>query len=562
MKPSIEIRRPNMDEEKGRDEGYDGIGPANGHVPEPEGLQGVALAVVMTSICLSMFLVSLDRTIIATAIPSMTNQFHSFEDIAWYGSAYMLTGCVMQLPLGMFYKIYPAKIVYITSVVIFEVGSAVCGGAPNSEAVIVGRAIQGFGSAGIFSGSMVLIVKAVPLSKRAMYTGFLGAIFGVSAVAGPLLGGALTTHASWRWCFLINLPIGGVVLVIIFFIFPKQEERGGKKGDESAGAQAGRQSLLDKVLQFNPLGFCVLVPAVVCLLLALQWGGSAYPWSSGRVIALLVMSGVLFIAFGIDQALEGDRAMIKTETVKQRTVAAAFAFSNCIGGAMMTVIYYIPIWFQGIKSVSAVKSGEMSFPLLIALVLGSILSGALVSKLVGYPSPFMIAGAVLMAVGAGLLSTFTVSTEHPKWIGYQVLFGIGLGCCMQHGSNAVQAVLPKSEVPPAISLLFFGQQLGGSVFLSIAQNIMSQELINNVKSQLPDVDASMIVKSGATDLRDAVSSDKMSVLLHVYNDAVVNVFYLAAALAGVGVVVALFVEWKDMRTAEVDDHQESEKEDL
>ncbi|KAK1147155.1 hypothetical protein N8T08_001894 [Aspergillus melleus] len=487
----------------------------------------------------------------------MTNQFHSFDDIAWYGSAYMLTGCVMQLPLGMLYKMYPVKIVYITSVVIFEVGSAVCGGAPNSEAVIVGRAIQGFGSAGIFSGSMVLIVKAVPLKKRAMYTGFLGAIFGISAVAGPLLGGALTTHASWRWCFLINLPIGSVVLVIILFIFPKQE-REGKGGDECAGAQTGRQSLLDKVLQFNPLGFCVLVPAVVCLLLALQWGGSAYPWSSGRVIALLVMSGVLFIAFGIDQALEGDRAMIKTKTAKQRTVAAAFAFSICVGGAMMTVIYYIPIWFQGIKGASAVKSGEMSFPLLIALVIGSILSGALVSKLVGYPSPFMIAGAMLMAAGAGLLSTFTVSTGHPKWIGYQVLFGIGLGCCMQHGSNAVQAVLPKSEIPPAISLLFFGQQLGGSVFLSIAQNIMSQELINNVKSQLPDVDASMIVNSGATDLRDAVSSDKMDTLLHVYNDAVVKVFYLAVALACVGVVVALFVEWKDMRIAEeVDEGQES-----
>ncbi|KAH8429394.1 uncharacterized protein LDX57_007058 [Aspergillus melleus] len=169
------------------------------------------------------------------------------------------------------------------------------------------------------------------------------------------------------------------------------------------------------------------------------------------------MSGVLFIVFGIDQALEGDRAMIRTKTVKQRTVAAAFAFSSCVGGAMMT----------------------------------------------------------------------------------------------------------KSELPPAISLLFFGQQLGGSVFLSIAQNIMSQELINNVKSQLPDVDASMIVNSGATDLRDAVSSDKMDTLLHVYNDTVVKVFYLAIALACVGVVVALFVEWKDMRTTEeVDERPESEKEGI
>ncbi|KAH8429395.1 uncharacterized protein LDX57_007059 [Aspergillus melleus] len=170
MKHSDEISSSKLDEEKDKEEGR---GSVNDQAPEPEGLQGMALAVVMTSICLCMFLVSLDRTIISNAIPSMTNQFHSFDDIAWYGSAYMLTGCVMQLPQGMFYKMYPAKIVYITSVVIFEVGSAVCGGAPNSEAVIVGRAIQGFGSAGIFSGSMVLIMKAVPLKKRAMYTGFL-----------------------------------------------------------------------------------------------------------------------------------------------------------------------------------------------------------------------------------------------------------------------------------------------------------------------------------------------------------------------------------------------------
>lgn len=489
----------------------------------------------------------------------MTNQFHSFDDIAWYGSAYLLTGCVMQLPLGLLYKLYPSKTIYLTTVVIFEIGSAVCGGAPNSNAVIVGRAIQGFGSAGIFSGSMVLIVEAVPLRKRAMYTGCLGAVFGVSAVAGPLLGGALTTHASWRWCFLINLPIGGVVLVIIFFIFPKQEGCG-KAGDEDRDVVTNRQSPWEKVLQFNPLGFCMLVPAVVCLLLALQWGGSAYAWSSGRVVALLVLSGVLFIAFAIDQVLEGDRAMIKAKTVKQRTVAATFIFSNCTGGSMMTVIYYIPIWFQGIKGVSAVKSGEMSFPLLISLVLGSILAGILVSKLVGYPAPFMIAGSMMMAVGAGLLTTFTVSTGHPKWIGYQVLFGLGLGCGMQQGSNAIQAVLPKSEVPSAISLLFFGQQLGGSVFLSIAQSVVSQELIKNVRLKLPDVDASMIVNSGATDLRDVVESHNLDVLLHVYNEAVVKVFYLAAALSSVGLVVALFVEWKNMRTAEeIADTQETGK---
>ena len=155
------------------------------------------VVLVMISLLLALFLVSLDRTIIATAIPKMTDEFHSLDDIGWYGSAFMLTSCCFQLLLGRVYTFYTPKYVFLTVIGLFEVGSAICGAAPNSVAFIIGRAIQGVGSAGIMSGAVILMLGILPLAKRPKYMGFFGAVFGVSSVVGPLLGGAFTTNVSW-----------------------------------------------------------------------------------------------------------------------------------------------------------------------------------------------------------------------------------------------------------------------------------------------------------------------------------------------------------------------------
>ncbi|WPH05121.1 MFS-type efflux pump MFS1 [Acrodontium crateriforme] len=492
------------------------------------------VASVMTAILLAIFLTSLDKTIIATAIPKITDEFHSLEDVGWYGSAFLLTQCAFQLLLGKVYTFYSPKYVFLVLITLFEIGSAICGAAPNSVTFIIGRAIAGIGSAGIMAGGIILMVTTVPLAKRPMYQGLFGAVFGVSSVAAPLIGGALTTNATWRWCFYINLPIGAVVIAIVVFIL------------QPTPAQIPGVPFREKVRQLDLLGQLFLLPCCVCLLLALQWGGSTYAWSSPRIVALFVIYCMLLIGFVVVQMMFPETATIPASVMKSRSIIAAIWFIFFLASGLMLMVYYTSIWFQAIKGRTAVESGIDSIPLVLSLVLGSILAGVFVSKS-GYYTPMAILSSILMPVGAGLISTWTPSTGHAQWIGYQILYGLALGAGMQQAGMTAQTVLPKKDVPTGVSLMFFWQTLGSAIFVSVGQNVMDTHLISGLPQVVKDVNPLKILRTGATDLRNVVPKKDLPAVLQVYNSAIRQTFYVAVILGALSALGAFALEWKSVK---------------
>ena len=303
----------------------------------------------------------------------------------------------------------------------------------------------------------------------------------------------------------------------------------------------------EKLKQLDPIGNLVFFPGVLCLVLALQWGGTTYSWKDARIIVLLVLCAILVAIFIGIQVRKGDSGTVPPRIVKQRSIWASIIFIFFNGAALMVLMYYLPIWFQAIKGVSAVKSGIMLLPLVLSAVIGSIASGIVISK-VGYYTPFFLLSSLIAPVGAGLLTTFTPATNHAKWIGYQVLFGVSLGLGMQQPMNVLQTVLARTDVSTGTAIVFFMRFLGAAIFVPVAENIFLNQLIKKVKN-LPGISADAITKGGATSLRNLASGADLDVLLNDYNDALMDVFYLLVATSAATILGSVFVEWKSLKQA-------------
>ncbi|RDA93310.1 hypothetical protein CP533_2059 [Ophiocordyceps camponoti-saundersi (nom. inval.)] len=478
-------------------------------------------------------------TIVATAVPAITDEFHGLQDVAWYGAIFFMTAGGFQSTWGKTYKSFPLKMGFLTAIFIFEVGSLICGVAPSSSVFIVGRAIAGVGAAGVGSGSYTLVAFIAEPKKRAAYTGLLGAIFGIGSVLGPLLGGVFSSRSTWRWCFYINLPIGVLpVLTIVFFFHPPQT------------AMPQKAPLKEKLLQMDPLGTCLLMGAIITYLMAVHYGGQISPWSSSLVVGLLVGSCLLSIAFGLCEYWQGDRAIVIPRLFGQRRIGLSALYSILQSGAFFSMIYYLPLYFQAIRGSDAVISGVQNLPFILAAMLGALGAGLFISS-TGMSTLIMVVGAAIGTLGCGLCYMFDMNTSTGTWIGFQIIAGVSLGGALQIPVIVGQVSVQPEDLSSATSMMLCFQTLGGAIWTSAAQSAFVNRMIIAVPTLAPDVDPMRVVATGAGQLRNVFRAYQLTGVLAAYLDGIRTAFILSCATVGAACVLGLFLPWKRLNVVAV-----------
>ncbi|KAI1244292.1 hypothetical protein MGN70_014162 [Eutypa lata] len=504
--------------------------------------QGARLVGIVVSLLLSLFLVYLDTTIIATAIPKVTDEFDGLSKVAWYGSAYFMTMGGFQSTWGKAYKYFALKAIFLLAICIFELGSLICGAAPTSEVLIIGRAIVGVGASGIVTGTFIIIAYAAEPKKRPLFTGFIGGTYGVASIAGPLLGGAFADKVSWRWCFYINHPFGVLSLLATLFLFRTPDR----------ATQVKTTTLREKVLQLDLLGAVLLMGATVSYLLAWQYCGGE--WLSGRVVGLLAAFGIISILFGRWEVFQGERAMMAPWLIRQRVVWLNCLYAFFFGGSYYVVVYYLPIYFQSIAGVTPTYSGIYNLPLLLATSVFMAVSGIAVS-VIGIATPVMALAAFIATLGASLLYTLDLDSTGSKWIGYQIVGGIGYGLGFQVPLMVVQGRAKPQDLAAVTAMVLFSSYLGGSFFVVAAQASFINRLLFLLPKMAPGVDPTKVVGTGATLLRTTFDPAHLPGILRAYMSGLRVTFAIAVGGIGVALLLSLFNGWRRSNAAATEDDE-------
>lgn len=314
-------------------------------------------------------------------------------------------------------------------------------------------------------------------------------------------------------------------------------------------------------MRLDPLGTAVFLPGVICLLLALVWGGVEYPWSSGRIVALLTIFAVSMFVFAYIEHRTKDNAMLPISLLRQLSVSFGALYMLLFSSSYFVIVYYTPLFFQVVKDASPTDSGLMCLPSMISMVLLSFLTGGIITKS-GLYTPFLYVGAGLLTLGSGLITTWNTTTGSPKWIGYQVIFGAGAGIGVQLPVVIIQLLLQSHLIPTGTAIMIFAQTLGGAVFVAVGQTLLINKLSTGLNAVLPGGDAVSINSIGSVDILASVPSSYIADVKNVYSNALTTSWYISVALGAAAVVVALGVphrRFKTERNAEGPGGETSEK---
>jgi len=497
-------------------------------LPGPRELSSRTKNLVVAAILLGMLLAALDQTIVATALPTIVSDLGGGSHLSWVVTAYLLAETIMTVLIGKFGDQFGRKRAFIVSVVLFMIGSFFAGWADSMTTLIIFRAVQGLGGGGLMVTASAVIADVVPLRERGKYQGYIGAAFGVSTVAGPLLGGLFVDHLSWRWSFYINLPLGVLVLLVALVALPTVAATGKHRIDY--------------------LGILLIALAATGLTLVATWGGTEYPWLSPTILLMAAGSIVLLVAFVLVEQRAAE-PMLPMRLFRSRVFTVSGILSFVVGFAMLGGITYLPTYLQYVRGESATESGLWMLPLIFGLMAMSLISGNVISK-TGHYRSFPIVGSLVMMLGLFLMSMLDATTSYWLMVVFMVLLGAGIGLIMQVPMIVVQSTTDYADLGVATSGVSFLRTMGSSFGVAFFGTIYAGTLPGNLAAAL----AAHPLPAGVDPLAaqspqglHALPASVAAPIVDAYANTVQSMFLIAAPLGLVAFVVALFLKQVPLR---------------
>jgi EmrB/QacA subfamily drug resistance transporter len=476
--------------------------------------------VIFAGLLLVLLLAALDSTIVSTALPTIVGELGGLSRLSWVVTAYLLAQTVVTPLYGKLGDLYGRKRVLQFAVVLFLIGSALCGMSRSMLQLILFRAIQGLGGGGLMVGTQAAIADVVPPRERGRYQGLFGAVFGVSSVAGPLLGGFFTSHFTWRWIFYINLPLGIVALVVLATTLPSVSNRVRHRVDY--------------------LGALLLAIALSGIILATDLGGITYPWSSPIILGTVVAAIVALTLFIVVERRAAE-PVLPLHLFRNPVFGVSSAIGLIVGFALFGSVTYLPLFLQVVRGLSPTASGLQLLPMMGGMLVTSIVSGQVISRTGRYRF-FPIAGTGVMALGLFMLSRVGVNTPLSIMSIYMAMLGIGLGMVMQVLVLAVQNAVEYKDLGVATSGATLFRFIGGSVGTAVLGAIFAGRLAANLSKVGLEAGAEMSMQSIAH-----LTAAQRAQFIGAFTSAIDHIFIIAAVIAAVGFALTWLLQEKPLR---------------